>query len=100
MNGIKTSTPVEQHNPKLDVQSFSALHDQYRNRLLNSMTGLTKNRDIAEDITATAFASALKNLASFHGRSSFYTWLHAIAMNVAKISWCRRRTVSLESILV
>ena len=95
MNGIKTSTPVEQHNPKLDVQGFSVLHDQYRNRLLNSMTGLTKNREMAEDITAIAFAAALENLASFDARSSFYTWLHAIAMNAAKNSWRRNRSISL-----
>jgi RNA polymerase sigma-70 factor (ECF subfamily) len=85
-------------NTKLDAQNFSALHNRYHDRLLNSMTGIVRDRVAAEDITATAFASAFKNLASFRGQSSIYTWLHAIALNEARNSWRKNRAVSLESI--
>ena len=78
-------------------QSFSQLHDQYRGRLLNSMIAVARNREDAEDITATAFAAAFKNLDRFRGESSLYTWVHAIAMNEAR-SRRRRDAVSLESI--
>jgi RNA polymerase sigma-70 factor (ECF subfamily) len=98
MYDFKTSTTVNQQNTKLDPQSFSALHDQYRDRLLHSMTGLVKDREAAADITASAFASAFKNLPSFRRESSFCTWLHVIALNEARSSWCRNRAVSLESI--
>jgi DNA-directed RNA polymerase specialized sigma24 family protein len=83
MYDSKTSTTVNQQNTKLDPQSFSALHDQYRDRLLNSMTGLVRDREAAADITASAFASALKNLASFRGESSFYT-----CYVVCSVMWC------------
>ncbi len=65
-------------------QQFSNMHDQYRGRVLNSMTAVARNREEAEDITATAFAAAFKNLDRFRGESSLYTWVHAIAMNEAR----------------
>jgi len=89
---------VNTQNTKLDAQNFSALHNRYHDRLLNSMTGVVKDREAAADITATAFASAFKNRASFRGQSSLYTWVHAIALNEARNSWRRNRAVSLESI--
>ena len=67
----------------LNQQEFRNLHDQYRVRLLNSMTAFTRNRDEAEDITATAFIAAFKNLERFRGEASFYTWLYRIAHNIA-----------------
>ena len=89
---------VNTQNTKLDAQNFSALHNRYHDRLLNSMTGVVKDREAAADITATAFASAFKNRASFRGQSSIYTWVHAIALNEARNSWRRNRAVPLESI--
>ena len=78
-------------------QAFSELHDQYQGRLLNSMIAVARNREDAEDITATAFAAAFKHLDSFRGESSLPTWIHAIALNEARN---RRRSprVPLESI--
>lgn len=79
-------------------QEFKTLHDQYRSRLLNSMTAVVRNREEAEDITAAAFASAFKNRKTFRGESSLYTWLHAIAWNEARNQHRLNRAVSLESI--
>jgi RNA polymerase sigma factor (sigma-70 family) len=78
-------------------QVFSDLHDQYRGRLLNSMIAVARNREEAEDITATALAAAFKNRSRFRGEALPQTWLHAIAMNEAR-SRRRSRTVPLESI--
>jgi RNA polymerase sigma-70 factor, ECF subfamily len=81
----------------LTAQSFSTLHDQYRGRVLSSMIAVARNREEAEDITATAFVAAFKNLHSFRGESSLQTWIHAIALNEARN---RRRSprILLESI--
>jgi len=83
----------------VNQQQFSNMHDQYRDRLLNSMTAFVKDREEAEDITATAFAMAFEKRNTFRGDSSLYTWVHAIATNEARN---RRRSpslhVSLESI--
>ena len=77
---------VNQQSFKADAQRFGDLHDQYRNRLLNSMTGIVKDREAAEEITAVAFAKAFEKRNSFRGESSLYTWVHAIALNEAVLS--------------
>jgi hypothetical protein len=79
-------------------QTFRDLHGKYRDRLLHSMTTVVKDRDRAEDITAEAFAVAFEKLGSFRAESSFYTWLHTIALNEAKNGWRRKQTVSIESL--
>ena len=78
-------------------QAFSELHDQYQGRLLNSMIAVARNREEAEDITATAFAAAFENRSRFRGDALRQTWLHAIAINEAR-DRRRRRSVPLESI--
>jgi RNA polymerase sigma-70 factor (ECF subfamily) len=40
---------------------------------------LTRNTDLAEDLTQETFAAAWANIHSFKGRASFRTWLHQIA---------------------
>jgi len=81
----------------ITAQTFCELHKQYRARLLNSMTAFARNRGAAEDIVAAAFVSAFENLDNFRGESSFYTWLHAIALNEAR-SRSRNGAVVLQPI--
>jgi RNA polymerase sigma-70 factor, ECF subfamily len=78
-------------------EAFQNLHTGYHGRLLNSMTAMVRDRDAAEDITATAFAKALTHLDSFRGESSLYTWLHNIAVNEA-LHWRRDGHLSLEQV--
>ncbi len=80
-----------------NVQIFHDWHNQYRGRLLNSMTAVVRDRDAAEDVTAAALETALKNLERFRGESSLDTWVHAIALNQAR-DYMRRNRVSLESL--
>ena len=82
----------------MNAQTFSELRNRYNGKLLRSVIGMVRNSDVAEDITATAFASAFKNLSTFRGQSSFYTWLYAIALNAARQSFRGRRTVTLDSL--
>jgi len=78
--------------------TFSQLHYEFHDRLLSSMTAMVKDREAAKDITATAFAKALENIHQFRGRSSLYTWIHAIAANESRRWWRHRRPeVSLDS---
>ncbi len=85
-------------NTKLDAGRFGDLHNAYRDRLLNSMTSVVRDREAAEEITAAAFAKALEHLPTFRGESSFYTWLHAIASNEARNYWKGNRGIPLESV--
>src|SRR5260370_36466531 len=77
---------------------FREVHENYRQRLLNSMTAMVRDLDTAEDITATAFATAFEKLGSFRGESSLYTWVYAIALNAARRQRSKKRTISLDAL--
>jgi RNA polymerase sigma-70 factor (ECF subfamily) len=79
-------------------QTFRNWHDQYHGRLLNSIAGIVRNREAAEDITSAALGRALQKLDTFRSESSIDTWIHAIAANKAREYLRQNRTVSLESI--
>lgn len=68
---------------KGDKASFMMLVRRYQNRALAVATGLVNNREEAEDITQDAFLKAYRNLESFRGSSSFYTWLYRIIYNLS-----------------
>ena len=82
----------------LNQQQFKELYDKYAKRLVSSMLATVRNREAAEDITAVAFAAAFKNLPRFRGESSFYTWVHAIALNEARRWRGKNKGVTLEPI--
>lgn len=92
-------TDPQLHNgtPAITSSAFADMHDRYRGRLLNSMIAVARNREEAEDITATAFAAAFKNLNTFRGESSLQTWIHAIGLNELR-SRRRGQVRPLESI--
>jgi RNA polymerase sigma-70 factor (ECF subfamily) len=81
----------------IDQKQFRIWHDQYRPRLLNNMTGVLRNRDMAEEVTAAALATAFEKRDQFRGEASFGTWVETIARNEARRHLRRNRTVSLES---
>jgi RNA polymerase sigma-70 factor (ECF subfamily) len=89
---------VNQQNKKLDAQGFEDLHRLYHDLLLNSMTGMVRDREAAEDITATALGTAFEKLGSFRGESSLYTWVYAIALNEARRQGSQKRTLSLDAL--
>ena len=89
---------VSQQKIVPDADRFSDLHNEYRDRLLNSMTGVVRDREAAEEITATALAKAYEKRNSFRGESSLYTWVYAIAMNEARQRQRQNRLVSLDAL--
>lgn len=82
----------------LNQQQFKIWHDQYRPRLLNSMTTVVRDREIAEDVTSTALAIAWRNLTRFRRESSLYTWVYRIALNEALRQNSQRKTVSIDAL--
>lgn len=66
-----------------DEGAFGVLVERYSGRLYGAMLVLTRNPQDAEDITQEAFIRALQRIYSFRGDSSFSTWLHRIAYNLA-----------------
>jgi RNA polymerase sigma-70 factor (ECF subfamily) len=66
-----------------DVRAFEQLYRLYLNRIYGLCVRLVRNPTIAEDCTQQAFVNAWTALPDFKARSSFGTWIHRIAANVA-----------------
>ncbi len=64
------------------------------------MKHLTKNREVAEDLTQQTFVKAWRAIRTFDGRCSMRVWLHAIAYH-EYVSWRRKQRIlaPLEHIL-
>ena len=82
-----------------DTAAFGQLVAKYQDRLYNTVWRICGHVDDARDLTQEAFLKALESLDGFGGKSSFYTWLFRIGVNVAishQRQGRRRMTVSLE----
>ena len=68
-----------------DVSAFSALHTRHYKRVYHLAYLKTGNIQDAEDVASETFVRALANLSRYRMRdemTSFYPWLHRIAMNL------------------
>lgn len=63
-----------------DLVAFERLYRRYSPQVYGLCLRLTGQRETAEDCTQECFVDAWRALARFQGRSSFGTWLHAIAV--------------------
>ena len=66
-----------------DVRAFEQLYRLYLDRIYGLCMRLVRNPAAAEDCTQQAFINAWTALPGFKARSSFGTWIHRIAANVA-----------------
>ncbi len=86
-----------------DESAFVEIVARYRERMLVVALGLLKNHADAEEIAQDTFVRAHRALARFRGDSSLATWLHRIALNLARNRYwyffrrCRHTTLSLDS---
>ena len=67
-----------------DKSAYDVLVIKYQNKIASIINLFVKNFQEAEDLTQEVFIKAYVHLKSFKGNSSFYTWLHRIAINTAK----------------
>jgi RNA polymerase sigma-70 factor (ECF subfamily) len=71
--------------------AFAELQRFYSRPLFNTIMGITKNTEDAEDALQDSFLRAFVSLGAFEGRSSFYSWLTRIGINSALMILRRRR---------
>ena len=83
------SSPPQEHDVSLvnrakegDLDAFDSLTIKYRQRLLSVIYNMTSNREDAADLTQEAFVKAFRSIGRFKGKSSFFTWLYRIGVNV------------------
>jgi RNA polymerase sigma-70 factor (ECF subfamily) len=77
---VLQSPPSVKSNPAPEGDLSDWVKD-YGNRLFAYALLRVKNNQVAEDLVQDTFLSAVKNVESFEGRSSPYTWLYAILKN-------------------
>jgi RNA polymerase sigma-70 factor (ECF subfamily) len=91
-------TALREEPAVLDAEGFGRMHRQYRDRLVYSMSEFVRNHAKAEDIAAQAFRAAWANRHEFRGHALPYTWLQAIARNLARRTASRERVIQFESV--
>lgn len=66
-----------------DKAAYRLLVERYQARAHAIAYGILGSYEDAEDVVQEAFVKAYRNLDSFRGHSSFYTWLYRIVFNLA-----------------
>ena len=88
-----------------DDLAFGEIMTRHKTRIFAAAMGLLRNHADAEEITQDTFVRAHRGFSRFRGDSSVATWLHRIAVNLARNRYWyffrRRRhaTLSLDATL-
>ena len=75
-----------------EKEAFNTLVTKYGKRVFNLSYRLVGNRETAEDLAQDIFLRAYEKLAKFRGKSSFYTWLYRVGVNLWKSKYAGSRT--------
>jgi RNA polymerase sigma factor (sigma-70 family) len=65
-----------------EASAFDDLVVKYTSRLYGLVYNMTSNHEDTNDLLQDIFAKAYKAIRGFRGKSSFYTWIHSIAVNM------------------
>ena len=80
-----------------DTEAFGELVTKYRTKIFTMVYGMVRNEHDAWDLAQEAFVRAWHSIHRFEGRSSFYTWLYSLTVNLAIDSLRRKgRCVEVE----
>jgi len=67
-----------------DESAFEEIIRRYQTKIFSLVQGSIHNHADAEEITQDTFVRVYRNLGGFRGDSSLATWLHRIALNLAR----------------
>ena len=87
---INDAVLIEQYR-KGDSAAIEQLVLKYQNRIYNVILKICADHDDAAELTQETFVKVIENLDKFEGRSSFYTWIFRIAVNLT-LNYCQRDT--------
>jgi RNA polymerase sigma-70 factor (ECF subfamily) len=73
-----------------DSEAFGELVTKYRTKIFSMIYGIVGNECDAWDLAQEGFLKAWRSIHRFQGRSSFYTWLYRITINVTNDSLRRQ----------
>jgi RNA polymerase sigma-70 factor (ECF subfamily) len=82
-----------------EAQAFDQLILRFSPRLYGLVYHMTSSHEDTNDLLQDIFSKAYRSIKGFQGKSSFYTWMHTIAVNMT-INFLkkrnRRKTMSLD----
>jgi RNA polymerase sigma-70 factor (ECF subfamily) len=73
-----------------DASAFDELIVKYSPRLYGLVYNMTSNHEDTNDLMQDIWAKAYRSISGFRGKSSFYTWIHAIGVNMT-INFLKKR---------
>ena len=65
-----------------EAAAFDELVIKYSPRLYGLVYNMTSNHEDTNDLLQDVFSKAYKAIRGFKGKSTFYTWIHSIAVNM------------------
>jgi len=74
-----------------ESEAFGILVRRYQERIYALAFRLTGDHASADDLAQETFVRAFRGIRRFQERSSFYTWIYRIALNLAFTHWKRKR---------
>ncbi|WP_310605094.1 RNA polymerase sigma factor [Anaerosporobacter sp.] len=72
------------------MAKFSKIYDEYANKVYHYLLALTRDEQIAEELTQDTFYKAMLHIHQFKEQCSMFTWLCQIGKNTY-ISWYRKQ---------
>jgi RNA polymerase sigma-70 factor, ECF subfamily len=73
-----------------DTEAFDELVTKYRTKIFTMVYGMVRNEHDAWDLAQEGFLKAWQSIHRFEGRSSFYTWLYSLTVNLTIYSLRRK----------
>ena len=73
-----------------DASAFDELIRKYTQRLYGLVYNMTSNHEDTNDLLQDIFSKAYRAIGGFQGKSSFYTWVHSIGVNMT-INFLKKR---------
>ncbi len=84
-----------------DTAAFDELVMVHSQKLYRLVYNMTSHKEDAHDVLQDVFAKAYRSLKRFQGKSSFYTWIYSIAVNMT-LNFLKKRkrrvTMSLDNV--
>lgn len=75
-----------------DSDAIEEIVNKYKDRIYNVILKICQNRDDAAELTQDTFVKIITNIDRFEKKSSLYTWIFRIAVNLT-LNYCRRQKV-------
>jgi RNA polymerase sigma factor (sigma-70 family) len=66
-----------------DTRAFDELVMKYSRKLYGLVYNMTSNKEDTHDLLQDIFAKAYRSLKRFRGKSTFYTWIYSISVNMS-----------------